>query len=75
MGINFLQKAKVSGLRKLFPIFALYVCYNKFLKIKKKKLSINVRLACDGIWALVELGPLLCIPIPFSVRNSSRSIY
>lgn len=29
----------------------------------------------DGIWALVELGPLLCIPIPFSVRNSSRSMY
>lgn len=33
------------------------------------------RLACDGIWALVELGPLLCIPMPFSVRNSSRSMY
>lgn len=29
----------------------------------------------EGIWALVELGPLPCIPIPFSVRNSSRSMY
>lgn len=29
----------------------------------------------EGIWALVELGPLLCMPIPFSVRNSSRSMY
>lgn len=29
----------------------------------------------EGIWALAELGPLLCIPIPFSVRNSSRSMY
>jgi len=25
--------------------------------------------------ALVELGPLPCIPMPFSVRNSSRSMY
>lgn len=29
----------------------------------------------EGIWALAELGPLLCIPIPFSVKNSSRSMY
>lgn len=32
-------------------------------------------LTWEGIWALVELGPLLCIPIPFSVKNSSRSMY
>lgn len=30
---------------------------------------------CEGIWALAELGPLLCMPMPFSVRNSSRSMY
>lgn len=34
-----------------------------------------LRLTWEGIWALVELGPLPCMPIPFSVRNSSRSMY
>ena len=29
----------------------------------------------EGIWALALLGPVGCIPMPFSVRNSSRSMY
>lgn len=69
-----------------FPIFSEVLhlsvcteskCHFRRLGMEKKKFGNHrfVRLACDGIWALVELGPLLCIPIPFSVRNSSRSMY
>ena len=29
----------------------------------------------EGISALALLGPVGCIPMPFSVRNSSRSMY
>lgn len=30
---------------------------------------------CDGIWAELELLLLCMLPIPFSVRNSSKSMY
>lgn len=30
---------------------------------------------CEGIWAELELLLLCMLPIPFSVRNSSKSMY
>lgn len=30
---------------------------------------------CDGIWAALELLLLFELPMPFSVRNSSKSMY
>ena len=37
----------------------------------------DCRELCEGTWALAlePLPPLLCMAMPFSVRNSSRSMY